>query len=565
LKNVLLHEKKPDIGNGVEHSPQKKPSMFDVMALKGVVSMKEIQRGSLFTDNRVMTTNGIIEGTSEPDSGLRSFKGIPFAAPPVGELRWKPPQPVANWSGVRKAYQFGPRAMQLPVFGDMNFRSSSMSEDCLYLNVWTPATSDQDHLPVLIYFYGGGFVAGDGSEPRYDGASLARKGIVVLTMNYRLNVFGFFAHPELTQEAPYHASGNYGLLDQAAALHWVRANIQAFGGDPGRVTIAGESAGSISVSAQMISPLARHLIAGAIGSSGSLMGTLSPIPLAEAEQNGIAFATSIGATSLVALRALPALHLLQAMATDPFGQLRPTLDGYFLPHPPAAIFAGEQAHVPLLAGWNSEEMSYPWLMGTETPTPENVAKVMRIRYGERAEEALRLYPAATEEQALQSATDLACDLFTGYSTWKWCDLHSKTGEAPVYRYLYTHPRPPMTPEMGDAVAGLAGGVIRGPEAQALRLPPPRGAVHSAEIEYAMGNLGSNRVYAWTPDDYKLSELMQEYYANFVKSGDPNGPGLPLWPPANHGKTIQVMQLDLDAHMELDEHRERYLFLDQFLA
>ena len=528
--------------------------------------MKEIQRGSLFTDNRVMTTNGIIEGTSEPDSGLRSFKGIPFAAPPVGELRWKPPQPVANWSGVRKADQFAPRAMQLPVFGDLNFRSSGMSEDCLYLNVWTPATSNQDHLPVLIYFYGGGFVAGDGSEPRYDGASLARRGIVVLTVNYRLNVFGFFAHPELTQEAPYHASGNYGLLDQTAALRWIRDNIQAFGGDPDRVTIAGESAGSGSVCAQMVSPLAKHLIAEAIGSSGSLMGTISPIPLAKAEQNGMVLASSIGATSLAALRALPASHLLEATANVPLGEFRPILDGYFLPHPPAAIFAAsQQAHVPLLAGWNSEEMSYPMLMGTEAPTPENVAKVLRTRYGERAAEALRLYPAATEEQALQSATDLAGDLFTGYSTWKWCDLHSQSGEVPVYRYLYTHPRPPMTPEMGDAVAGLAGGVIRGPEAEAQHLPPPRGAVHSAEIEYAMGNLGTNTVYAWTQDDYKLSELMQAYYANFVKSRDPNGPGLPLWPPANRGETIQVMQLDLDAHVELDKHRERYLFLDQFLA
>src|SRR2546426_5501125 len=246
--------------------------------VKGVVPMKEIQRGSLFTDNRVMTTNGISKGLWEPVSGLRSYKGTPLAAPPVGELRWKPPQPVANWSGVRKADQFAPRAMQLPLFGDMSFRSSSMSEDCLYLNVWTPATSEQDHLPVLVYFYGGGFVAGDGSEPRYDGASLARRGIVVLTVNYRLTVFGFFAHPELTQEAPYHASGNYGFLDQTAALRWLRDNIQAFGGDPDRVTIAGESAGSISVCAQMVSPLAKHLIAGAIGSNGSLIGALFPLP-----------------------------------------------------------------------------------------------------------------------------------------------------------------------------------------------------------------------------------------------------------------------------------------------
>src|SRR3989440_7069785 len=186
--------------------------------VKGVVSMKEIQRGGLFTDNPGMPTNGIIEGTSEPDSGLGSFKGIPCAAPPVGELRWKPPQPVAKWSGVRKADQFAPRAMQLPLFGDMSFRSSRMSEDCLYLNVWTPATSDQDHLPVLVYFYGGGLLTGDGSEPRYDGASLPRKGIVALTVNYPLNLFGFFAHPGLTQEAPHHAPRHHGHLGQTAAL-----------------------------------------------------------------------------------------------------------------------------------------------------------------------------------------------------------------------------------------------------------------------------------------------------------------------------------------------------------
>jgi para-nitrobenzyl esterase len=533
---------------------------------KGVVPMTSIRSSSRITDNRIMTTDGMVEGTSETSSGIRSFKGIPFAAPPIGDLRWKPPQPVTRWEGVRKADQFGPRAMQLPIFGDMSFRSNGMSEDCLYLNVWTPATSDEARLPVLVYFYGGGNVAGDGSEPRYDGARLARKGIVVLTVNYRLNVFGFLAHPELTTESPQHASGNYGYLDQATALHWVRQNIAAFGGDPARITIAGESAGSISVSAQMVSPLAKDLIAGAIGSSGSLIATLPAIPLAEAEQNGSAFAASVGATSLAALRALPAAQLLEATATVPFGQLAATIDDYFLPRPVKAIFAaGEQAHVPLLVGWNSEEMGYPLILGAEAPTPENVARVFQTLYGDLADEAQRLYPAATAEEAIQSAIDLAGDRFIGYSTWKWCDLHSRTGEAPVYRYLYTHPRPPMRPEMGNAVAGLAGGVITGPEAEAQRLSPARGAVHAADIEYFMGNLGTNTVYAWTPDDDTLSELMQEYYANFVKTGDPNNAGLPLWPPANRGDSIPVMQLDIDAHVEPEQHRERYLFLDQFYA
>ncbi|MCY7328769.1 MAG: carboxylesterase family protein, partial [Saprospiraceae bacterium] len=209
------------------------------------------------------TANGILEGVEE--SGIRTFKGVPFAAPPVGDLRWREPQPAKHWTGIRKADKFGPRAMQRAIFGDMNFRSAGVSEDCLYLNVWTPARSASDRLPVLVYFYGGGLMAGDGSELRYDGESMARQGIVAVVVNYRLNIFGFMAHPELTKESPHHASGNYGLLDQAAALQWVNKNIAAFGGDPKRVTIAGESAGSMSVSAQMLSPLSKNLLAGAIG------------------------------------------------------------------------------------------------------------------------------------------------------------------------------------------------------------------------------------------------------------------------------------------------------------
>ena len=235
-------------------------------------------------------------------SGVRAFRGIPFAAPPTGDLRWKPPQPVKDWDGVRKMDRFGPRAMQRPIFGDMNFRSDGMGEDCLYLNVWTPAKSGHERLPVLVYFYGGGFMAGDGSEPRYDGESMAKKGLVAVTVNYRLGVFGFFAHPELTKESLHHASGNYGLLDQNAALVWVRRNIAAFGGDADKVTIAGESAGSISVSAQMASPLSKDLIAGAIGESGSLLGTLPPVPLSQAEESGTKFAAKLETKTLADLR-----------------------------------------------------------------------------------------------------------------------------------------------------------------------------------------------------------------------------------------------------------------------
>jgi para-nitrobenzyl esterase len=483
----------------------------------------------------VKTATGRIEGTTE-SSGIRVFRGIPFAAPPVGDLRWKPPQPVKKWNGVRQGDTFAAQCMQRRVFADMVFRSSGMSEDCLYLNVWTPAKSAKERLPVLVYFYGGGYVAGDGSEPRYDGEATARTGIVALTVNYRLNVFGFFAHPELTGESPQHASGNYGLLDQWAALRWVKQNIAAFGGDPKKVSIAGESAGSISVSALMASPLSKGLIAGAIGESGAMIEpTLPPVPLADGEKNGRTFATSIEAPTLAALRALPAEKLLEATAKPGNPRFAPTVDGYFLPKLPAEIFAaGKQAHVPLLAGWNSEENPARVVLGGSEPTPENYANAIQKLYGERADQVLRLYPGSTSEQVLESAAALAGDRFIAYSTWKWIDLHGRTGGKPVFRYLYSRPR-----------------------------PGARGASHSAEIEYAMGNLATNKVFAWTPDDYKVSEIFQGYFSNFVKRGNPNGPGLPQWPAANGEESVQVMLLDVDTRAEPETVRNRYLFLDQF--
>jgi para-nitrobenzyl esterase len=516
---------------------------------------------SVFAQDRVKTANGMVEGSSEKSSGIRTFKGVPFASPPVGDLRWQLPQPVKNWKGVLKTAQFGPRCMQRPIFGDMGFRSNGMSEDCLYLNVWTPAKSSNERLPVLVYFYGGGFVAGDGSEARYQGESMAQKGIVALTVNYRLGVFGFLAHPELTKESPQHASGNYGLLDQSAALHWVQQNIAAFGGDPKKVTIAGESAGSVSVSAQMASPLSKDLIAGAIGESGSIVGTLSAVPLAEGEQNGIKFATNVGATSLAALRAIPAQQLLDATAKPGTPYAAPTVDGYFFPKPPIEIYAaGEQAHVPLLVGSNSEEINYFGVLGREKPTLENYRKALQRLYGDKADDVFKLYPASTETEVMEAARDLASDRFISYSTWKWLDLSTKTGGKPTYYYNYARPRPAMRPEMGNSTAGLAGGVVKSSPAAANPLPLSRGAVHSAEIEYAMGNLDSNKVYAWTPDDYKVSKVMQEYFANFIKTGNPNGPGLATWPTFDTG---QRMTIDVDTRAELEKVRARYQFLDQF--
>ena len=534
-----------------------------IIMLSAVLLLSAAPGSGAAGPDRVKTTAGVVEGLGRQASGVRAFKGIPFAQPPVGELRWRPPQAVKSWEGVRRAEGFGPRCMQHPVFGDMNFRSDGMSEDCLYLNVWTPAKKADEKLPVLVYFYGGGFITGDGSEPRYDGEAMARRGIVAVTLNYRLGVFGFLAHPELSKESPQKASGNYGLLDQAAALGWVHENIAAFGGDPKRVTIAGESAGSASVSAQMASPLSRDLIAGGIGESGSVLSTMRAVPRAQAEEVGTKFAAEVGAASLAALRALPAEKLMEATAKQPF-RFPIAVDGYFFKEPPLETYtAGRQARVPLLVGWNSEEMTWRALLGGDEPTPENFEKAVRKLYGARAEEALKLYAAKTRDEVIEAATDLAGDRFIGYSTWKWFDLHAKTGGRNVYRYLYAHPRPPMVPEMGDARAGLAGGVVRGPNSNAVTMPPARGAVHSAEIEYALGNLATNRVYAWTKDDYKVSEVLQGYFENFIKKGDPNGPGLPKWPAVKGGGTVQVMRLAVDSRVEDDRHKARYLFLDQF--
>ena len=492
---------------------------------------------------RVVTSAGPVEGASETD-GLRVFKGIPFAQPPVGALRWQPPQPARTWTETRQATAFGPQCMQRRQFADMVFRANGSSEDCLYLNIWAPQVRGGAGLPVLVYFYGGGFTAGDGSEPRYDGAAMARHGIVALTVNYRLGVFGLMAHPELTAESPRHASGNYGLMDQAAALQWVKDNIAAFGGDPAKVTIAGESAGSISVSALMASPLSKHLIARAIGESGALINpTMPPVALADAERSGVALATAIGASSLAALRAMPAVELLEAAAKPGVPRSQIAIDGYFLVKAPGEILtAGEQARVPLLAGWNSQESGPRGVLGQNEATPEGYARAIRGIFGDRADEALKLYPGTTKDEVEQSATDLAGDRFIAFSTWKWIDTHGRTGGVPVYRYFYARPRPAM--KAGKGTAG-----------------PARGAAHSAEIEYALGNLPTNEVYDWTPDDFKVSERFQGYVGNFVKTGDPNGPGLPAWPATNTNGDAQVLHLDVATKAAPDSRKARYLFLD----
>lgn len=513
--------------------------------------------GHVSAADRVKTANGTLESTAPPVNGVRSFKGIPFAQPPAGDLRWRAPQPAKNWSGVRKADEFGPRCVQRTGPGaDYWFRSNGMNEDCLYLNVWTPAKSGKERLPVLVYVFGGGFQNGDGSEPRYDGASMASKGIVAVSINYRLNIFGFFSHPELTAESPHHASGNYGLLDQAAALAWVQKNIAAFGGDPKKVTIAGESAGSISVSALMASPLSKGLIAGAIGESGALISTLPPRSLAETEKDGQQFGAAAGADSLKALRAMTAEQIQEAMTKGPGMRFRPNLDGYFLPKLLKDIFsAGEQAKVPLLAGSNTEEQGARSILGQSEPTPLNFANAVNKLYGARAAEVLKAYAASTPEQVLQSATDLASARFIGHGTWKWTELQMQTGGKPVYRYMYARPRPAYTPLDGQAAP--APPVRPGPSI-------PRGAAHSAEIQYAMGNLPLDKRYAWDQEDFKVSEVLQGYFVNFIKTGNPNGPGLPEWP-AYTSPGYQRMRIDVISRAEAEPERARYLALDAAMA
>ncbi len=511
---------------------------------------------------RAQTTSGAVQGLTLA-SGVRTFRGIPYAAPPVRDLRWRPPQPVQGWTGVRPADRFAHQCLQARPFGDMMFRNAGGSEDCLYLNVWTPPDAAPGAgRPVLFYIYGGGWIAGDGSEPRYDGESMAKRGMVVVTLSHRLGVFGFFAHPELTAESPERAAGNYGYMDHTAALRWVRDNIAQFGGDPRQVTVAGESAGSFAVSAQMASPLARGLFARAIGESGAHFGTTLVLPTrAESERNGATFAGRVGARSLADLRALSATELLEASGRPGAPRFTVNVDGWFLPKPPAAVYAaGEQARVPLLAGWNSEEMTGRALLRGQDATPERARAILGQQFGARAADAETVFPVGSAAEAIQSLTDLASDRFVGYATWKWLEEHARTGGRSVYRYLYARPRP--APAETGVTANLAGGVTRG-TGSAAPTPPATGAVHAAEIEYALGNLHLNPVFAWTADDHKVSSALQGYFANFIKTGDPNGPGLPRWATGRPTADGQVTRLRIDVESRAEpEPRARYRFLDE---
>ena len=494
---------------------------------------------------QVRTENGMVEGKWSQDRAIRDFLGIPYAAPPLGELRWKPPQPAAPWSGVLQATNFGRRCIQSGTYYDILFRDPGESEDCLTLNVWAPANGGNGKLPVMVWFYGGGFNMGGTSEARQDGENLARKGVIIVSMNYRLGIFGFFAHHELTTESQHHVSGNYGLLDQVAALQWVRRNISSFGGDPQNVTIFGESAGSSAVSSHMASSLSKGLFIRAIGESGSAFKRkdLAYPTLAIGEKQDEDFAQSaFGTSSLTKLRSIPVEALLKASLSKVPGipRFQPVIDGYFFPKDVVAIYAShEQSDVPLLAGWNRDEGTNQVVDSPDKLTVAGLHATAQADFGAHADEFLKLYAASTDHEAARAAEDYASDKFIAYATWVWIEAQAQTGHSPIYRYYFAMGQP------GDPL-----------HAKTL------GTFHSDDIEYVFGNLDSRRGAAWRKQDYKLSDQMQTYWTNFAKTGDPNSAALAKWPAYEAKTDWLVMHLSDNPAAEPDKHRSRFIFLNK---
>lgn len=442
--------------------------------------------------------SGLISGV-KLSSGVISYKGIPFAKAPVGELRWKAPQPVSKWEGVKECAHFGSSPFQASPAPfsmwseEFLIPKEPINEDCLNLNVWTRKTGKK--LPVLVWIYGGGFSSGGSACPIYDGEAMASKGIVFVSINYRVGIFGFFAHPDLTKTSGNNASGNYGLMDQIAALQWVRENIAAFGGDPDNVTIAGQSAGSMSVNCLVASPLAKGLFHKAIAESGAMF--TRPMPaLSQAEQEGVRVANELGAASVEELRKVPAAELLKKSQN-----LRgPIIDGYVLPASVASIFKEDhQNPVTLLTGWNEDE----GLVFGPPLTASQFKEKAQKDFGADAEKFLLYYPALSDSEAIRSQNYLSRDQIFGVQNYAWAKIESDRGKK-VYVYRFTR----KVPGTGQYAK--------------------YGAFHTGEVPYAYNNLRFVR-RPWQQDDHKLAAKMSAYWINFIKSGDPNGPGLSEWP------------------------------------
>ncbi len=463
--------------------------------------------------------SGLVSGIAGSTPEVRVFRGIPYAAAPEGKLRWRGPQPVAHWDGVHAADQFGAICMQ-PAFrggapnANSNAKPPNMSEDCLFLNVWTAAKSAGNKRPVMVWIHPGGYTTGSGSTPGFDGEALAKKGVVLVTINYRLGAFGFFSHPDLSKESDGRGSGNYALMDQAAALEWVQKNIAGFGGDPHRVTVFGDSAGSSSIANLMGSPQVKGLFQRAVGESGAWMGLSigKTRTLAEAEQDGLKIAAAVHAQTLDELRAVPATDLLKAGRAG-----GPVIDGWFLPEDVGVAFAeGKQNDVPLLDGSNQDEGTF-FLQPT---TAGRFIERAHARFGDQADAFLKLYPAASDEEA--NASQLAAfrdELAFVMRT--WARAQTKTGHSKAYLYYFTHQPPPP-----------AGATARGGFGS--------GATHGAEAQYVLQNLLPPR--AWTDLDHRVSDMLSSYWVNFAANGDPNGKGLAKWPAYDDKKSAGPMVL-----------------------
>jgi para-nitrobenzyl esterase len=437
-------------------------------------------------------TGGVVGGVVK--DGIVSFKGVPFAAPPVGDLRWRSPQPVNPWQGVRKANEFGPGPMQDTAFGAMLGGPQNISEDCLYLNVWTGAKKTGEKRPVMVWIYGGGFGIGMTSTPTYDGTNLAKKGVVLVSVTYRVGPMGFLAHPDLSKESGK-GSGDYGMQDMIAGLRWVKANIAQLGGDPGNVTIFGESAGGMAVGMLTTSPIARGLFHRAISESGGAMTPLR-MSLKAAEEQGKAYLSKLGAHDIKAARALSAETIQKD--TKGMGSFRPVADGETIVEDQYGLFeTGKFNDTPILVGTNSDEGG---LFVTQKITSAAFEKMIRDERGAQAEAILRAYPHATDAEAIRAAKDIMRDSTFAWGTWTWAKMQSKHGKNKAFVYYFDH-RTPASPE---------------------------GANHAAEISYVFCNLGGMGG-GNGPEDKALSELMSSYWVNFATKGDPNGPGLSVWP------------------------------------
>jgi para-nitrobenzyl esterase len=449
-------------------------------------------------------TGGTVEGVVA--DGLSTYLGIPFAAPPVGALRWKAPQPVKAWSGLRKADKFGAGCMQEPGLAKQMGFEGKLSEDCLFIDVWSPAKAPTEKLPVIVWIYGGGFNSGMTGVPLYNGANMARQGVVIVSVSYRVGPFGFLSAPELTKESG--SSGNYGMLDMIAGLKWVQANVAKFGGDPAKVTIMGHSAGAMAVSRLTASPLTKGLFRAAIAQSGA---NFTPqTSLASAEQLGSSFLAGLGATDLNAARALSAEAIEAAADARGAPRFPLPLDGHVVTGEQVKLWqAGRFNDTPVLIGHTSDEAV---VFGPSKVTPAEFEKQIRASYGTRADAILAAYPHGTDEEASRSNKYLRRDTSFGWNEWTWAKLQSAHGKGKAYAYYFDR---------------------RGPQS-------PDGSGHGAEVSLVFGNPDARRG-AWSDEDKALSRLIQGYWVNFAKTLDPNGAGLPRWP-AFSGSDPQVMRL-----------------------